>query len=66
MFTINHKVPEVKVSIEFKALDRLIDYLEAADQKKLDQMTEAVINATARLKSARSVLANAVNLNKEN
>ena len=66
MFIINHKVPEVKVSIEFKALDRLIDYLEAADQKKLDQMTEAVINATARLKSARSVLANAVNLKKEN
>ena len=50
----------IVIRIDFPALDRLLDYLQSADQAAIDAATASVLDASARLKTPTDGLASAV------
>ena len=42
----------ILIRVDFPALDRLVDFLEADEQSQIDAITTQVQSATARLKTA--------------
>lgn len=52
------------VNVEFPALDRLLDYLEAAEQKEIDALTLQAEQLLTRLEQSRKTLQNFIS--KEN
>jgi uncharacterized coiled-coil protein SlyX len=49
-----------RIVVEVPALDRLMDYLEAAQQEELDLMEEQVRQLTARLSKSQTALQGAI------
>ena len=54
-----------RVSVDFPALDRLVTYLEAAQQKEIDAMAAQVRDLTAQLSQHRATLEEAAGIPKE-
>ena len=50
----------IVIRIDFPALDRLLDFLEASEQAAIDAMEASVVDATARLQQSADGLSSAV------
>lgn len=56
----------VILRVDIPALDRLLDYLEATQQKEIDALADQVRDLTARLSTTSAELGNSIEGNKTN
>lgn len=56
----------VILRVDIPALDRLMDYLDAARQREIDALADQVRDLTARLSTTSTELGNSIEGNKQN